>query len=181
MVTLEQFIYVVPVLALTASILYYALNLRVANKTQQLQLETRQAQLFMNIYSQLASNEAVDNEYELTHIEMKNREDYLKLLEDRTKYRAFAWFMVYYEGIGVLVRENLVPIELVAQMISGNIIWYWERYGPGFIETRTSMNWPRMMVELEYLYNRVKEYIDEHHPYASDINPDLIGDLNQKL
>ena len=49
MITFEQALYVLPILALTVSILYNTINLRNANKTQQMQLETRQVQLFMNI------------------------------------------------------------------------------------------------------------------------------------
>ena len=40
-------------LGLTASIIYYTSVLRNANKTQQMQLETRQAQLFHGIYTSL--------------------------------------------------------------------------------------------------------------------------------
>ena len=141
-----------------------------------MQLENRQAQLFMNIYSKLASNEAIDNEYIINRLEMKTIEDYSKIAEDPIKYRALQWFMTYYEGIGTLVRENHVSIELVAQMISGNIIWFWERYGEVFLDLR--QNWPRYMTELEYLYDRVNGYLDEAHPDVSGVSPDLLGERN---
>ena len=172
MVQIENLALVLTGVGLIASIIYYASILRNANRTQQMQLENRQAQLFMNIYSKLLSNEAIDNEFILNDIEMKTADDYWRIQRDPDKYRAMTWFMVYYEGIGVLVRENHVSIELVAQMISGNILWYWETFGDAFIDLRSS--WPRFMVELEYLYERVKEYLEEAAPDASGVSPELV-------
>jgi hypothetical protein len=57
MVSIEQVVYVVPILALAASLFYNALNIRTANKNQKMQLETRQAQLFINIYNQTLNNQ----------------------------------------------------------------------------------------------------------------------------
>jgi len=44
-------------LGLTVSILYYTFTLQNANKTQKLQLETRQTQVFMDLYKTMASKE----------------------------------------------------------------------------------------------------------------------------
>jgi len=171
---IESIPYVLTGIGIIVSILYYTSVLRNANKTQQMQLENRQAQLFMNIYSKLASNEAIDNEYIINQVEMKTIEDMNQIAKDPIKYRALHWYMTYYEGIGTLLRENHVSIELVGQMISGNIIWFWERYRDGFIDLR--LTWPRYMTELEYLYDRVVDYLDEVHPEVSDVSPDLLGE-----
>ena len=48
MITLEQVLYVLPLLGLTISLFYYGMILRNANKTQQIALETRQLQLYMH-------------------------------------------------------------------------------------------------------------------------------------
>jgi hypothetical protein len=149
-------------LGLSASILYYTMVLRNANKTQQLQLENRQAQLFMNIYSQINSNDAIHNEFEMMNIELKTADDYHELYNDKTKYTAINWFMTYFEGMGVLVRQGLVDIDLVSQMLSGNIIWFWERYRDAFNDCRVKYNWPRWMIESEYLYDRVKEHMNHY-------------------
>ena len=174
MVSLEVVAILLSGISISVSLFYYANVLQNQNKTQQMQLENRQAQLFMNIYSRYASNEAIDNEYIINKLEIKNIEDWYKLLDDPIKYRALQWFMTYYEGIGTLVRENHVSIELVAQMISGNIIWFWERYRGVFLVLRK--DWPRMMSELEFLYDRVVEYIAESHPDVSGVSADLLGE-----
>ena len=52
-------------LSIAASIVYYASVLRNANKTQQVQLETRQAQLFLNIFNVYASKQFQKDREEL--------------------------------------------------------------------------------------------------------------------
>ena len=56
-------------IGLTASILYYSINLRNANQTQQMQLETRQLQLFMNINESRGSPEFQKLIYRVTFVD----------------------------------------------------------------------------------------------------------------
>ena len=60
MVQIENLPLVLTGFGLTASILYYTMTLRNANKTQQLALENRQAQLFMQLWSKATSNEGIE-------------------------------------------------------------------------------------------------------------------------
>ena len=69
MVSVEQFIYVVPMLALAASISYYAMVLRNQNRT-------RQAQLFMSFYDTLRSQEFRDQFSELLRQEYTDFDDF---------------------------------------------------------------------------------------------------------
>ena len=66
MVSFEQFVYVVPMLALAASISYYAIVLRNQNRT-------RQAQLFMSFYDTLRSQEFRDQFGEILRFEPLGR------------------------------------------------------------------------------------------------------------
>lgn len=84
-----------------------------------------------------------------------------------------AWTMVasYLEGIGVLVRENLVDIRLVSELSSGFIQWYWERFRPGILRCREELNFPRYLIEAEYLAKRVRDFGIEH-PELGIVSPD---------
>jgi hypothetical protein len=84
-----------------------------------------------------------------------------------------AWTMVasYLEGIGVLVWENLVDIRLVSELSSGFIQWYWERFGPGILRCREELNFPRYLIEAEYLAKRVRDFGIEH-PELGIVSPD---------
>ena len=152
-------------LSIAASIVYYASVLRNANKTQQLALETRQAQLFWNIYDKIESRE---------HTEMLNKilsrtfdtpqELHEKYGRESNPVAYYDWmyFSDLYEGLGVLVREGFVDIRFIALLMSGGVKRYWEKYGPVFQDFRDSWGWPRVAVEVEYLYNQIMEYASKH-------------------
>jgi len=68
----------------------------------------------------------------------------------------------YFEGIGVYVREGLLPIRLVALFMTTVVIRFHEMFGPIAEETRVRYNCPRVGIETEYLYHKLKKYIEEH-------------------
>jgi hypothetical protein len=162
--------------SVTVAAVYYIFTLRINMKTQQLALksqelalkaqqqsqETRQAQLFMGIYQTFYSPAFAENEFILTQTEMKNMDDYHKMAKDSKVWTAFGIWYSYYEGIGVLVREGLVDIRLVAELMSGPVRWFWEKNRSMVLECREGLGWPRMMIEVEYLYNRLNEYAESH-------------------
>jgi uncharacterized membrane protein len=150
-VTFQTIISLLTLISLTIGVIYYIMSLRNQNKA-------RQAQLLMNMYNALTASEVADYEFMLRNLEMKGIQDWEKIMDNREQYRAFNFWLVYYEGIGVMVREGYVEIGLVAKLLSGNIIWFWERYGEGIYNLRKELNWPRYSIELEYLHDKVVEY-----------------------
>ena len=68
----------------------------------------------------------------------------------------------YYEGLGTMIREGLIPIRYVALLMAGVTRLLWEKYGPFFIYARPRMNLPRLASEWEYLYNELIKYMEEH-------------------
>ena len=142
-------------IGLTASIVYYANVLANANKT-------RKAQLFMSIYKETQTKEAQTDFLDFAKIEMNNTEDWLKLQEDRKLWVILAKQLSYYEGIGVLVREGLIDIGLVARLSSGSILEFWGRFGDGCKELREFYNWPRWAIEVEYLSDQINAYSKKH-------------------
>ena len=106
--------------------------------------------------------EGMESGFNIETVKLKTVEDMERLRDDKEKWQAWNWFSTYYEGIGVLVKENLVDIGHVAQLISGNILWYWQEYGEVTHAIREELNWPRYSIEIEYLNNRVVEYAEAH-------------------
>ena len=174
---LQSVSYIAGALGVCVAAVFYVLNLRISQKNQELMLktqehstraqqqnlETRQAQLFMGLYQSFYSKDMIDLEPFLSKIKFETAEDYTELQnKGGEEYKAFGVFGIYYEGMGVLVRENLVDIRLVSQLMSGSIMWFWERFEKGWRDSRRVFNWPRMCVSLEYLYNRIIEYSKEH-------------------
>jgi hypothetical protein len=166
--------YMVAATGVLIAAVFYLLNLRISQrnqelslktqelalKSQQQNLETRQAQLFMVIYHDLYSRDLVLARYKLDSI--KDWNDFLDLWNDQEKRIAMNTITGCFEGIGVLVRENLVDIRLVSLLSSGLITGFWEKFGPYFLQYREKFDYPRLCIEFEYLNNRIIEYGREH-------------------
>jgi hypothetical protein len=155
LVDIQSVYYMVAATGVLVAAAYYIIALRSSGKT-------RQAQLFMQVYNMINSREMCEADYDLMHLDLKDIADWNELLKDKEKYVSWTQWGNLHEGMGVLVRENLVDIRLVAQLLSGPIIWYWEKYEPFIMEFRKELNFPRAMIEMEYLYNRLMKYATEH-------------------
>jgi hypothetical protein len=165
MITLEQVIYIVPILALTVSILYYALNLRTSNKTQQLQLETRQAQLFMELYREYRDPAFRKMYQEVSEWPWVDNEDFRRKYSPEAsieKYSLYASVMAYFEGIGVLVKRGLLGIDMVYDLLSIQIRSVWEKNREQTYWARKTLDMPQLWDDFEYLYNELMKYIEEH-------------------
>jgi hypothetical protein len=63
----------------------------------------------------------------------------------------------FFEGIGVLVYQNLIDVELVAELMSRHVIRFWEKMEPISKEMRRRLNLPRVDEKIEYLYDEMKK------------------------
>jgi hypothetical protein len=147
--------------AVTVSIaaIYYTMTLRYTKRSQELQLETRQAQLFMPIYSVYQSEDHIKAVSEIMKWEYDSYDDYMAKYGEEVNPEAYMMYRKvfgYLEGLGVLVRNGLIDPSLVDDLMSGLIISYWEKFEPIFVERRKRLNWPQVGEQIEYLYNQVK-------------------------
>jgi hypothetical protein len=167
MVDIEIAALVLTGLGLMASIIYYANILQNATKTQKVQLETRQAQLFMQIYRDICTPEWWRILGETTAREYV---DYDKSEEEFGKEaNMVAWsegssLFAFFEGLGVLVHRKLIDPNLVDDLLSGPIIRYWESSKPYIVERRIRQNHPPIGEWIEYLYSQIKPIFDKQHP-----------------
>ena len=70
----------------------------------------------------------------------------------------------YLENIGLLLKRGLLDKSYIDDLISGDIIGYWDRFEPVIKGIRTEYNWPQYNEWVEYLYNIVKPLVAEQHP-----------------
>ena len=81
MASFEFLAIIISVLGLAASIVYYANILNNANQTQKMQLETRQAQLFIQICNQTLNNPAfMKGYYVIMDSNWENFNEYIEFL-----------------------------------------------------------------------------------------------------
>jgi hypothetical protein len=149
MVSLEVVAILLSGISISASLVYYSTVLKNQN-------ETRQAQLFMQIYNEFKDKEfQSDFQYAIT-AEWENYEDYRHKYmgeENISKGIRIGIFTSFCEGLGVLVYRKLVDITLVDDLMRGYIIRYWDKYSGLRHEIRK--NSPLYAEWTEYLYNEL--------------------------
>jgi hypothetical protein len=78
MVSLEVLALVLTGLSITASILYYTMPLRNSNKTQQLALENRRAQLYMQLFLRITSEDFMKRSIDLIRLNYSNQDEFFQ-------------------------------------------------------------------------------------------------------
>lgn len=165
MVSLEVIAFLLSGISISASLFYYANVLSNANKTQRTQLETRQAQLFMNIYKEDLTDRASKSLYLVMDMEYEDFDDFEEKYgrENNPEAHALLNFHInYMEGLGVLVREGYVDIRLVALLSSGGVRLGREKLKAYTYEARERYNWPRWSIEYGYLYETLMDYAEKN-------------------
>ncbi|MGD0805710.1 MAG: hypothetical protein ABSA11_16740 [Candidatus Bathyarchaeia archaeon] len=170
---------VVTAASVTVAAIYYMFTLRINMRTQQLalktqeqNLDTRQAQLFMGIYEAMYSESFQKSCAESIYMNCRDINEYISMIEDPQRSTKFGIFGMWLEGQGVLVKEGFVDVKLVSELVGGIIVMWWKKWGPFILEFRKIGDNSRHMVEAEYLVRRVVEY-GGLHPELGLVSADL--------
>lgn len=140
--------------SVTVAAIYYIFNIRAT-------LQTRQAQLFMQLYGKWQGKEFNRSKHFVMTYSIKGYEE---IFRDEERGSAFRVVGTFLEGLGVLVKRGLVDKGFVDDMLSGDIIGFWEKYGEVVREERRRMNYPQALEWAEYLYDEVKPLSVKQHP-----------------
>jgi hypothetical protein len=152
-------------IGIIVSILYYAMVLQNANKTQKIQLETRQAQLFMHIFQSFNSPESNKIMAELLTVELGDYDDFAQKYAHTVNPEHFGERThVFYSFhiIGRLLEDGLITIELVDTALGLSIVLLWDKWGYLIKEIREEMGYPRYVEYFEYLYEELNKYWQEN-------------------
>lgn len=170
MVQIENLPLIFTGLSITASIVYYASVLRNANTTQQHQLETRQAQLFMQIFNHYVSSEFRGALNEIEKWDWTTFEDFWENYGDPIRYpdnyTAFSKVGMFYEGLGTLVSQGLIDVGMISEFFGGLFIDWYDKWTTVYDGIRAMYNQdenhaPRSW-KTSYLYEQIKKYRDEN-------------------
>jgi hypothetical protein len=155
----------VAIFGVIAGLIYYVLSVRDTKKNQQLQLETRQAQLFMSLYNSFS-----ETEYNEKLIEFLTSEwDTWKDLNDKSgptvdpkAYSRMTSLLHYFEGIGVLVQRKQIDPELVSDLMSNTTLQVWNKFKPILEEIREVFKRPSSFEGFEYLAEQMMKHRPEN-------------------
>ena len=134
-------------LGLTASIIYYALVLRNGNKT-------RQAQLFMSIYTITIDEEMNKKWYDA--MEMK--------AEDFSDARVTMHTLFQkYNGIGHLLMQGLLDVDSAYHYSEGyRAVLLWKKWGDRILMARENAFNPDYMDGFQYMAEKMMKYREEN-------------------
>ena len=162
MVDLETLLTYLTLISVPIGVFYHIMTLNNSRKNQQLQLETRQTQLFMNLYETWRSPDfRKRSNWVNILLEYEDMEDFMSQYGPRVDQEAFAtWASIaaFYQGIGVLVQRGMIDIELVNDLLGQAVVISWEKMSPEIIESRkvgTGKFSPILWKEFEFLYNEI--------------------------
>ena len=162
----------VAIFGVIAGFSYYVLTVRATRKNQQQQLETRQAQLFMQIYNLWYSTDFWKNWDNITNYDFKDYDDYYEKITPEISYSSRSLF-AFFEGLGVLVKRGLIAPSFIDDLMSAMVINFWEKMKPFYTEYRIRRNAPMVAEWIEYLYNTIKPIMEEQHPEVKERKPSL--------
>ena len=126
-------------------VVYYVLDMRSRSRQRQTDLVMRLYTTFGDTGFQKAWQRFMTTDYE-------DYDDFVK------KYGSWAPEAgLFLEGLGVLLKRNLIDIELVDDLFSGPIKYAWEKFKPIVEDARKQLNYPAYAEWVEYLYNEMKK------------------------
>ena len=157
--TLQTLLTFLTLFSVPVGVFYHIMTLRNTRKNQQLQLETRQAQLFTQLHSEFRRAETLRLYFKALQMTWDDLDDFekkygLENWEERIPYTSMSHF---FEHLGVLLEEGLIDINLVIQIIGGTFKRFWEKFEPIVLERRIRESHPQYYDKMEYLYNEIEK------------------------
>ena len=162
MVTIESVLEIVPAFSIAVALVYYGLQVRNKNKA-------RKAQVYIQIWDKFSSPEFLTRYNKTLNREWTDYNDYIEkygsLRYTNTElYAQNVSVGVYFEGVGVLLKQELIDVQTVADLLGTTILAWWDKIGPLMKEYRVTLNQPRAYLYAEYLYDQIKQIVEKEHP-----------------
>ncbi|HUS78798.1 MAG TPA: DUF4760 domain-containing protein [Patescibacteria group bacterium] len=139
--------------------IYYALTLRKAEKNRQTTLDTRQAQLLMQIFQELTSDKRWKEYLEALYItEWEDYDDFKRKYgrENPDYYSKLLSLWWSYNSVGALVSEGLLDENKVDSLMGTMVVQQWEKWESVIKSLRADIGHPKAFSDFESLYQRVK-------------------------
>ena len=167
-ITIPIILQILQTAGILVGIIYYITIMKNSQRNQQMQLETRQVQLFMQMHQQLNSviTERVgDTEWiDMLSTKISGLDEYLEKRESDPKFKLLMDSSIgFYETLGVLVKEGYLSIRLIVLTWAGATRLFYENIlEPIIEELRVHWDYPRVYSETVYVCKELIKYMNEH-------------------
>ena len=159
MVELTTLLGLTQTIAIIIGVIIAVAELRHMRQTRDTELETRQAQLFTQLFSIYDTRDFLEDYIKATWVfEYEDLSDWEKKYGPSSDIAAHAsWLRVgrFFDGVGILLKKNLIDVNLVTELLREPIVYSWEKMRPWVIEARQVYN-PEIWENFEYLYGEVR-------------------------
>jgi len=175
LVVFQSVSYIAGALGVCVAAIYYVMNLRISQRNQELSLktqelayksqeqtlETRQAQLFMQIFQRFNEPDFFDKYTTFLSWKWKDYDDYISKYGQKANPEA--WYSegsvaAFFNGVGLLLSLNLLDIKLIYNLLFIHVKLFWERMRPVSLEMRVRLNFTQIDEWIEYLYDELMAY-----------------------
>jgi len=166
-VTLQTLLTYLTLISVPVGVIYHIMTLRNTRKNQELTLETRQTQLFMQLVDRWGdpgfARMYADFRYGIC-ADANNDPEEIRKIAVQALFESYDPDIIipvhtlaqYFEGISILVQKNLIDVDTVENLLSGRIIWYWDATELFIESVRERVGDPTMYRDLELLAHEMK-------------------------
>jgi hypothetical protein len=145
--------------SVVAGVIYYALQLRHQARARQDMVKTRQAEILIRLHSAFSTKEMCEAALKYMSSEYKDYDDFVEkygsLIAEGQVQTVFVMIGMFFEGIGVLLKNRLVDIDLVTDLFT--VEMFWLKMKPLAKGLRKQYNNPQLWEWFEYLYTEMKK------------------------
>ena len=151
----------VAVISVVIGVINSILTNRHAQRTRDREFETRQAQLFMQLYSLYDNRDFLEDYGNVAWVfAYKDLSDWMKKYGPKTNIAAYSsWIRVgrFFDGAGILVKKNLIDINLIIDLMREVIAYSWDKMEPWLMEERKMLGHPQLWENFEFLASEVRK------------------------
>jgi hypothetical protein len=115
---------------------------------------TRQTDIIMRIYDRFGSKEMVEAIYSVGQL----RSETSTTFPPKSGLTGVIQIAIVFEGLGVLLEQDLIDIKLVDRLFGPTLDALWEPIRPLIYGMRESLKQPTFFSHFEYLHNRLNDY-----------------------
>jgi hypothetical protein len=153
-ITISIVLQIVQTVGILVGIVYYLTIMRGSQKTQQLQLETRKAQLYMQLFVRITSEDFIKKSLETLKIEYDNVDEFMEKYfegpDSSMQAKLFSMFW-HIDGLGYMISQKLIDPEMVYTFGGGFAqVWHWKKWEPVIMRIRKRRDSPDFMKWFEY-------------------------------
>ncbi len=161
LVILQTLSYLTGSIGVMVGVVYYIFSVRDTKKSMKTNLETRQAQLFIQLFSHYNTREFVEDYMIVISTEYSGLEDWYKRYFNKEGEASLfpAWIRVgrFFDGAGILVKKRLIDVELANELLRELVIQSWEAMKLWVYDSRKGTKNEAVWRNFEYLYEEVKK------------------------